>query len=49
MDKLTFAQLGAIVLITITPLLSGIMEELIGLAAAARRSRKNKEDKSDGQ
>ena len=46
LDKLTFAQLSALTLLVLMPLLSGMGKELIDMVAAVRRHRKSKEDKT---
>ena len=49
MDRLTFAQLSAIIILSLMPLLYGIGKELIDMVAEVRRHRKEKEDKSNGR
>jgi hypothetical protein len=49
MDKLTFAQLSAITILTLMPLLSGMGKELFDIIAEVRRHRKEREDKTNGR
>ena len=49
MDKLTFAQLSAISILTLMPLLSGMGKELFDIIAEGRRHRKEREDKTNGR
>jgi hypothetical protein len=49
MDKLTFAQLSAIAILTLMPLLSGMGKELFDIIAEVRRHRKEREDKTNGR
>nr|DAP18074.1 MAG TPA: hypothetical protein [Caudoviricetes sp.] len=49
MDKLTFAQLSAISILTLMPLLSGMGKELFDIIAEVRRHRKEREDKTNGR
>ena len=49
MDKLTFAQLSAISILTLMPLLSGMGKELFDIIADVRRHRKEREDKTNGR
>ena len=49
MDKLTFAQLSAISILTLMPLLSGMGKELFDIIAEVRRHRKEREDKTKGR
>lgn len=50
MDKLTFAQLSAIAILTLMPLLSGIWKDVFDMISAeVRRRKKDKEDNSNGR
>ena len=49
MDKLTFAQLSAIAILTLMPLLSGMGKELFDIIVEVRRHRKEREDKTNGR